>query len=222
MNDRIRVIKISLAFVVILVTIYAVYFTPKAKYQGKEEVIGIMDSIPEIFGRWRGRDVPVEVDEENPLYNFLSRAFARQYFDLYRRDKGVAFILLDAGNFHYPKVCLTGSGAKTTDLAPQKINVGGRDITVQLVLAEDQSSSILTVYWICIDKKLANQWINQKIKQLFYSLFNKQSVGLMVRADVSFKIDEIDEAVEYVEKFFGDIYKHLPEETRDYLFGKKE
>ena len=208
-----------MVYLIIAVGCFFVYFTPKAKYQGKEVVLSVMESVPDMFGRWRGKDVNVDIDEENPIYNFLSRVFARSYRDLYLPEKGVFFMLLDAGNFHYPRICMQGAGVNPQELEPREINIKGRDIPVYLVFSEGEESSNLTVYWICIDKKVVRQWISQKVHQLFYSLFNNKSVGLMIRADITCSMDNIDEGVKYVEKFFSDMYRDLPEESREYIFG---
>jgi hypothetical protein len=211
--------KFIFAFIVVLLGCYLVYFTPKIKYQGKAVVTSLMDSVPEMFGRWRGQDIPVKNDAENPMYNFLSKAFARFYYDLYLPDRGVSLMVLDAGNFHYPKICMTGAGGKTDDLEPRVIEVGGHKVKAYLVFTEYENRSVLTVYWICIDKKVVKDWLEQKVKQLFFSLFNTKAVGLMVRADIRVTRDNVDDGVKYAEKFFNDLYGDLPRETKDYMFG---
>ena len=217
-----KTIKFIIAFLVIAVGCFCIYFTPQAKYEGKGVVLSVMESVPASFGRWRGQDISVKIDDENPVYNFLSEAFARFYVDRYLPSKGVFFLLVDAGNFHHPKVCMRAGGVQTESLAPRIIKVGDEDkeIQVHLVLTEEEKRDSLIVYWICIDKKVIQQWIDQKVHQFFYSLFNKKSVGLMVRADIDCSREDIDEGVEYAEKFFSDMYQALPEESREYLFGE--
>ncbi|HPS20790.1 MAG TPA: exosortase-associated EpsI family protein [Candidatus Omnitrophota bacterium] len=218
-----RILKFAIIFTVLLAGLFTVYCTPKWKYEGKEVVLSVMQNVPDIFGRWRGRNVDSGVNDENPIYNFISKISSKFYYDLYLPERGVMFTLLDAGNFHYPKICMRGGGKETTDFAPRTINVGGKEITVQMVLAEDpkdKKSGNLTVYWISIDKKPVKEWIQHKLHQLVYSLFNRKSVGLMVRADIRCTRDNVDDGVKYVEKFFNDLYKDLPQDSREYIFGK--
>ena len=214
-----KTIRFIAAYLVIAAGCFCVYFTPQAKYEGKEVVLSVMEDVPENFGRWRGKNMSMKIDDENPVYNFLSKAFARFYEDRYLPQKGLFFMMVDAGNFHHPRVCMQAGGVRTESLAPRAINVGGREILVQLVLTEGKDSGSLIVYWICIDKKVLRRWIDQKAHQFIYSLFNKKSVGLMVRADIACSRDSIDEGVKYAEKFFSDMYRNFPEESREYLFG---
>jgi len=217
---NIRTFKFTVSMAIILVAVCIVYFTPKAKHQSsRKEVLSVMGSIPDAFGRWRGRNIDVEIDREQPVYNFLSKALSKFYYDLYLPDKGVFFVLLDAGNFHYPKICMMGGGMKTTDLPQRTIDVQGNKIPLYLILAEGEQSTSLITYWICIDKHLVTRWSEQKIRQLFYTMFNKKSTGFMIRADIICPDGDIDKGVQYVEKFFNDMYKDLPDETREYLFG---
>ena len=52
---------------------------------------------------------------------------------------------------------------------------------------------------------------------------DKQSVNLilLVRVDVPVVLD-VDKSVKVAEEFLNDLYKEVPEEYREYIFGKNK
>jgi len=87
------------------------------------------------------------------------------------------------------------------------------------MLSKKKDERLLSIYWICIDEKMIPSWAEHKIKQLFYSLFNKERVGLMIRVDVS--VDEsVDSSVKICETFLNEMYRSVPDEYREYIFGE--
>lgn len=219
MNNKSKIRGILIAFLILGVSIGYVYFVPKVKYQGKSLTAGILDSIPSKTQNWRGKDARSQnLDLDDEIYGFISRIFAKQYTNIDNSGENLALVVLDAGNFHYPKVCFTGAGFKTEELLQRELNLQSGKIKAHLMLSEKKGARILSVYWICIDKEIIPTWVEQKVKQFFYSLFSKKKVGLMVRVDVSvFK--NIDESLALTENFLNDIYQGVPGEYREYIFG---
>lgn len=73
---------------------------------------------------------------------------------------------------------------------------------------------------MCIDKKMAG-WTEQKIKELWSSLFSKKKVGLMVRLDIPTNQDNIKTSLAIAKKFVEDLDRTLLSEQASYIFGKK-
>ena len=214
-------LNLIIAGLFLVLCVFVVYFMPRAKYTGKAITADILDSIPLNGRHWQGRDIDTEDigDKlEGEIYNFISRIFARQYINSSRPDETVFLVVLDAGNFHYPKVCFQGAGFSPRELPQRELNLQPAKMRVHLLLNEKARESILSIYWICIDKKIVPTWAEQKLKQLYYSLFNKKRVGLMVRVDVPVA-EDIDEAVEIARDFLNDLYQGTPPQYRDYIFG---
>ena len=199
--------------------IYVVYFLPTAKYAGKAITARVLESIPVNTHRWQGRDIEDIGDNmDGQIYNFISRILARQYTNSSNSEERLFLVALDAGNFHYPKVCFKGAGFSTEELPQRDITVAKNRIKAHLMLSSKEDEQLLSLYWICIDKKIVSTWAQQKIKQLFYSLFNKKRVGLMVRVDIPVT-EGIDKSVETVEGFLKELYQAAPQEYRDYIFS---
>lgn len=213
------VFEIALVSVVLVAAIYYVYFVPRVKYAGKALTKEVLDSIPVKGQNWQEAKVQdVNTNLEGEVYNFISRIFARQYENLAEPGQVAFLIVLDAGNFHYPKVCFTGAGFKSEELEARVLNLKSGQLKVHLMLSESKSEGLLSVYWICIDKQIIPTWAEQKAKQLYYSLFNKERVGLMARIDVPV-LESVDVSLKIAENFINDISEAMPEKYRGYLVG---
>lgn len=221
LNKR-AVFGIVLVSAVLVAAIYYVYFVPRVKYTGKSLTKEVLDSIPMKGQNWQGTQIQdVNTNLEGEVYNFISRIFARQYENLAKPGQVAFLIVLDAGNFHYPKVCFTGAGFKSEELEARELNLKQGKLKAHLMFSENKDERLLSVYWICIDKQVIPTWAQQKAKQLYYSLFNKERVGLMVRIDIPVA-ENIDVSLKIAESFINDIYEAMPEEYRGYLVGSQE
>ena len=213
-------ISFFIAVVILCSALFVVYLVPQTKYTSKEITLDVLNSVPKYMRYWRGKDMQSQdAILEGNMYNFISKMVARVYVDTITYRQKVNLIILDAGNFHYPKVCFTGAGFDSRELATRKLKLKSGEIDVRVLSNKKGKEETLSVYWICIDKQVVSSWVEQKIKQLFYSLFNKKKVGLMVRVDVP-KISNIDRGVKVAEEFLNDLYKEVPEEYREYIFGE--
>jgi len=215
MNNTKPLIVIMLLACVMFIS----FAMPQAKYVGTGYISNL--KIPDSFSGWTGKDVREEVGLGNinsATYNFVSGAFASQYTN---PDKGsLLFIILDAGNFHHPKVCFTGAGFEIKELPDAEFRFKDRTLKAHSLYTTKRNSRNLSLYWIVIDKKVAHKWIEQKAKQLFFSLFGKKRVGLMVRIDIPVKGDTINEAASLAKEFISDLNQSLTPKDIDYLFGK--
>lgn len=210
--------KKQLIIIIFLILTIAISFClPKHKYTSPKIISKL--TIPQnINGWWYGNDVSKKLNLQDERYNFVSDVFASAYTNKYRDN--LLFLILDAGNFHHPKVCFGSSGYKIKE-APQPIfKIGGREFRPNILYAQKGDEGLLLIYWICIDKKIVN-WAEQKFSQLWFSLFNKQRTGLMMRLDIPTKENNIPGSISMAEEFLNDLVKNLPQEQADYIFGKK-
>jgi len=209
--------KNRLIVTILLLTLTAAYcfFFPKPKYESPEILSKL--NIPMKMHTWYGKDVSNTLDLKDQLYGFVSEVFARVYMSTYSRET-LLFLLLDAGNFHNPQVCLGGSGYKMKNLGQREFNVLNRKIKANVLHGESETKDLLIVYWMCIDKKQVN-WTQQKIKEFWLSLFNKERIGLMVRLDVPLKNNDIKKGLALTQEFLTDISKEIPSDQAEYIFG---
>jgi EpsI family protein len=207
--------RIILASTLLALTIVVCFALPKPKYRSPDILSKL--EVPLATANWRGVDVSGQLNSNDLRYNFISRIFARTYVNRYRQN--VTFLILDAGNFHNPKVCFSGSGFKPKELTDTPLMVNGRTFKATTVFFEKGPRSSLVLYWICIDKKQVN-WTGQKLIQLWYSLTNKQKTGLMVRLEVPAQPETIDIALKLAQEFVSDIAPAIPKDQAELVFGK--
>lgn len=200
----------------LLILVTAVSFgMPKVKYKSPEIISKL--KIPLYLNNWRGQDISGKLSLGDERYNFISEVFARAYTNKY--GESLLFLILDAGNFHDPKVCFGSAGYKNKDLTDTEFKVNNHIVRASTVFFEKKDGNYLVIYWICVDKKRID-WTRQKIIQLFYSLFNKEKIGLMVRLDIPIYADKTDNAVKLAREFIDEIAVYIPSNQAEYIFGE--
>jgi len=219
MSYKLRPSKFWIVILLLLSSIILSFAFPKAKYEGTGFISQL--KIPDTFSEWQGKDITENLDlsAEEDRYKFISGALAYEYVN--KDGENLLFIVLDAGNFHHPKVCYTSSGFTVKDLKDTEFHTLNSTFKAHTLYTEKGGEGFLSFYWIIIDKKIAHEWIEQKIKQLYFSLFNKKRVGLMVRIDIPAKEGNIKDAIIPAERFISDLSRALPPEEADYIFGGK-
>lgn len=211
-------LKSWIVIILFLFTIVLSFTLPKARYGGTDFISQF--KIPTIMKDWKGEDVSAKlnVDYSDDRYNFLGKATAYEYSNKDRRK--LFFIILDAGNFHYPNICFTSSGFKIRELKKTKFNIGNHTLEAHTLYTEKGQENFLVFYWISIDKKIVPEWVEQKVKQLYFSLFNKKRVGLMIRIDIPVQKDNIEDGFSLAQQFIGKLIQEIPPEQAEYIFGK--
>ncbi|MBI5417740.1 exosortase-associated EpsI family protein [Candidatus Poribacteria bacterium] len=208
--------KIWLVIAVLACSIIYSFLFPKEKYVS-EKILSKLN-IPLVISNWYGKDISKDINTQDMRYNFISEVFARTYVSSAR--EALLFLILDAGNFHNPKVCFGSSGYKIKEISDIKLNYASqKNINAHAIYVDRGTESYLIVYWICINKEISD-WNEQKVKELWYSLFNKKKSGLMVRFDIPTKEYNIENAIKSAEKFMLELRKNITEEQAEYLFGK--
>ena len=212
-----KFMKFWIIIVLLLLTIALSFGFPKAKYVGTDILSKL--EIPYKMDGWQGRDIATELNLQDERYNFVSQIIAREYVNMY--GENLLLLILDAGNFHYPKVCFTASGFKVRELKDTEFYILNQKVNAHTVYTEKNNEKFLVIYWISINKNIAPHWMEQKLKQLYFSLFNKKRVGLMVRLDIPIKGNNIDDAISLSREFINNLSQTLPSEHADYIFGRK-
>lgn len=209
--------KLLLVIILLLLAILISYSLPKAKYTGTGFISTL--EIPKSVSDWMGKDVTTDVGLtlNESKYDFVSEAVAYQYVN--KKGESLLFIILDAGNFHHPKVCFTAAGFKIKELPDTEFSISDRTLKTHSLFTERGRDNFLSYYWIVIDKDVAHEWIEQKYKQFLFSLFGKKRVGLMVRVDIPTKEEDIDDAMMVAKKFIYDISREIQPKNVDFLFG---
>lgn len=207
--------KLLLSSAVLAAAILACFGLPKPKYAGLNILPTL--NIPMEFGVWKARDISAQLQHQGEQYNFISDIFARVYAN--SKGQELLLLILDAGNFHNPKVCYGASGFITADLADTELRVPAKQFKVTTLYLAKGATHLVLAYWLCINKKLVS-WAGQKIQELFYSLLNKKKAGIMVRIDVPAAPENKKSAVELAQSFITDLSQHLSPEQNEYIFGK--
>lgn len=214
-------VKFLIVIILLLSAIVLSFTLPKGtKYVGTNFISQL--ELPYIMTDWQGKDVSsnLNINLGADVYDFLSEILAYQYVK--KDGKSLLFILLDAGNFHYPNVCLNMSGFQVRELDKTELHASGRTFKAHTIYSEKVrgNKKYLTLYWIVIDKEPVPNWVEQKVKQLYFSLFNKKRVGLMARLDIPIKEDNIEDGITLAKRFVSDLSQKLPPEQADYIFGE--
>lgn len=208
--------KQIVVMILLAVTMAAAFGLPKPKYTSPNIIPQL--EIPLVFEGWRGKDVSDELNLGDDRYKFVSKIFSGSYVNRYREN--LMFLVLDAGNFHHPKVCFGSSGFEVKDLPDVEFDVDGRKIKAKALYTRKGDEGYLLIYWIAINKDIVD-WTGQKFLQLWYSMFNKQKIGLMVRFDIPTSEDRIDSSIKLAKEFLAGVAPRIPAGYRGYMFGGK-
>ena len=208
--------RLYITILLLLATILICFALPKPHYESPD-IIGTLD-IPHAMRDWRSKDMAKELNlKQDDRYAFISDVFARLYGNRY--GESLLFLVLDAGNFHHPKVCFGSSGFKMRDLDDTEFSIGDRTFKAKTLLARKGSGGFVVIYWMVINKQRVG-WTEQKFQQLWYQLFNKEKIGVMGRLDIPVEGDNIQLAIDLARKFIRDLSRGIPEDAAEYMFGK--
>ncbi|MDN3515613.1 MAG: EpsI family protein [Candidatus Brocadia sp.] len=205
------------AWIIIALLLSAIIYCfgfPKVKYVSVNMLSRL--NIPFEINGWQGRDMDQEWNIEAEEYNFISQALDREYVNV--DGKNIFLLILDAGNFHNPKVCSNSSGFTVRELHDSEFQMLNRTVKAHTLYIKKGDEGFLISYWICIDKNIVD-WTGQKIRQLWFSLIGKKRAGLMIRLDVPANEDAIEDALRLSKEFVADLAQTIPQDQVGYIFG---
>ncbi len=191
------------------------YGIPRHHYKSSDFLSKLI--VPEAIGPWISRDLSHAFKAGDTRYFFIDKIFARQYAN--DRGQNILFLILDAGNFHHPKVCFKSSGYEVKPLEDITLEAAGHPFQAHVLQMNKGLASVLVIYWMCIDQKPVS-WAEQKWIQFFYSVFQKQKIGLMGRLEIPIPTGNVEEARNLAQTFIHAISPGIPQKHADYLFGK--
>lgn len=212
MNKRSAVVVI----VFLLVTIGFSFGLPKPRYESLDVIKTL--AIPYQVGAWQGRDVQHDLQLMDDKYNFIKALFLREY----RHPSGqrLYLYLLDAGNFHNPKVCLNSAGFTIKDMDDVRIQrPNGTGFNAQSIYIGRQGQGQLVTFWITINGERVD-WLRQKASEFWFSLIGRKKAGLMVRIDSPVPEKILPLGVEGIQNFTSALGAALSESDRNFVLGK--
>lgn len=172
--------------------------------------------IPYELKNWQGIKNDQEWNLEVEKDNYNNQTFKREYVNM--NGKNLFLVILNSGTFHNPKVCSHGSGYEVKELNDTEFQIFNRTIKAHTLYTKKNAEGFLLIYWICCDKNIVD-WTGQKIKELWYSLINKDRTNLMIRLDIPAKDEDIDDALKLAKEFITDFGQVLTSEDAGYIFG---
>jgi EpsI family protein len=211
--------KVLIAVILLIATMAVSNALPKAKYIGTNFITNLQ--VPLTLPGWQGKNVTnfLNLNLEEARFGFINDALAYEYVN--NNAERLLFIILDAGNFHHPKNCFVSSGYDIKEIPDAQFNLKGQPLKAHALYSAKGTQDYIHYYWIVINKNNAHQWVEQKLKQLYFSMLNKKRVGLMVRIDVPVKESNTENAFTLAEQLITDLYDTLGSEQIDYIFGKQ-
>ena len=202
----------------LIATIIIAFALPKWKYKGLDTLKQV--NIPVSMTGWQSKDVSDSLKskmKDQEVYNFVGDVFARVYGNFLGEQ--LLMLVLDAGNFHNPKVCYGASGYKITELDDIDLTAGATKFKAHVLYLEKGDEGLTMVYWICINKKIVG-WTEQKMIELWASILQKKKAGFMVRLDIPTRKGGTDTSLRLAKDFVKDLSRNLSPEQSEYLFGK--
>ncbi|MBL8012725.1 MAG: exosortase-associated EpsI family protein, partial [Candidatus Omnitrophica bacterium] len=121
----------------------AAFLPKKTRYEGLNVLSEIR--IPSEMPGWTSVDISDQIDVNQDVYNFISDVFARIYQNPYGEQ--VLLLVLDAGNFHNPKVCYTSSGYSVKEKESVTLSVDQTKIKANMLDIHRPDRAIFLFYW---------------------------------------------------------------------------
>src|SRR3989304_6725829 len=179
-----------------------------------------LNAIPEEVGEWQ------MIDEQSRMGTSASEFLNDVLFRTYKRGDGKTIMLAIAygadqkQNFsiHVPEGCYRAAGSDVTSIGVvNDADIPGLEVKRLLVRAEEKTEPMQ--YWIVLNGRVITSHFERKIKQVYYSLFNVQAGGVLVRVSSLSNDKDFQKDYEIQRSFINDLYKTVDPELRKLLFG---
>jgi EpsI family protein len=190
---------------------------PEAKYISSEVSSHI--KIPYEIHDWQGIDIKNEWNLEEEEFQLYGQVLEREYTN--GDKKNIFLTILDAHNFHNPKVCSNSTGFKVRELDEQRFHIKDFVLKTNALHIRRDAEGFFLIYWICIDEAVVD-WTKQKMKLLYSSLVNKERVSLMIRLDIPGGPEALGDALGLAQAFITDLFQSLSPEDAGYIFGSTD
>ncbi|OHE59531.1 MAG: EpsI family protein [Thermodesulfovibrio sp. RBG_19FT_COMBO_42_12] len=177
-------------------------------------------AIPEEVGGWQ------MIDEQTSMGTSASEFLNDVLFRTYKREDGKTIILAIAygadqkQNFsiHVPEGCYRAAGSDVTSIGVvNDADIPGLEL--KRLLIRDKEKTEPMQYWIVLNGRVITSHFERKIKQVYYSLFNVQAGGVLVRVSSLSNDKEFQKDYEIQRSFINELYKTVDPELKNLLFG---
>src|SRR4030043_639094 len=177
-------------------------------------------AIPEEVGGWQ------MIDEQTSMGTSASEFLNDVLFRTYKREDGKTIILAIAygadqkQNFsiHVPEGCYRAAGSDVTSIGV--VNDGEMPgLELKRLLIRDKEKTEPMQYWIVLNGRVITSHFERKIKQVYYSLFNVQAGGVLVRGSSLSNDKDFQKDYEIQRSFINELYKTVDPELKNLLFG---
>lgn len=207
--------RIILAILLVVISLSWIYVFKKNQTYQAAGIFQKLD-LPRQIDGWNGQEVKQDLQLGQGLFSYIG---AYQMLKYKHQDGRIIFVtLMDAGNFHHPKLCFKGSGYVAQEHANTLLNLQHKTMSVETTFFKKPRENTLVIYWLTVNQHHVN-WTEQKAWDLLFRLLGKKREGLIVRIDVLTGSQGVNQSIEAVKDFTRSLSEHVDENTRLYLFG---
>ncbi len=213
--NRLQHIKLLIPIGLLIATMALCFGSTHKKYQGTNVLKTL--SLPLDIGNWKGQEVKQQLNLGEGSLAYLGDYQMIKYTN--STHDQIFITLLDAGNFHNPKLCFSTSGYLPMEMPDTEFEISKKKFTAQTIFFRKKNSDTLVMYWLIVDQQQLS-WIGQKSKDLFYALLGKKRVGLIIRLDILTSKSDIKRSVAAAQDFIKNLDIGLNMEQSKIIFGK--
>ena len=217
-NKKVYVTNAVLLFTIIFC--FAFSGAETKKYVNKDIISQL--EIPYQIGDWSGKDVEDDWNLDEKTSSFAEQSINREYVN--KKGESLFLLVLNVSNLHTPKSCASSAGFKIQELDDTEFSIPLHNqgenykIKAYTLHMEKDTNAYLIFYWICIDKKRVD-WVQQKMKLLWFSMFNAERVNIMMRLDIPSNGVNLNDSLKLAREFVTCLGQSFSKETSEYLFG---
>lgn len=208
--------KTLIAIILSVVTFSISYSTPPKLKYASTNVLKKID-LPMTAGDWRGENVDLKLALGEGLLAYIGDIIMRKYIN--SKKQSVYILMMDAGNFHHPKLCFSGSGYTAEDLQDTLLKLPYTEFKASTVYFKKEKADTLSVYWMTIESQRVG-WTGQKVKEFFYSLTGKKRTGIITRFDVYTPESRVNSSLVAVKDLVTALSSNMSREQAELIFGK--
>jgi EpsI family protein len=178
--------------------------------------------IPKEMGEWQMLKQQTGMGKSSS--EFLNDVLFRTY---QRRDGKAIMLAIAYGadqkqsfSIHVPEGCYRAAGSDVTSIGVvNDADIPGLEL--KRLLIRDKEKTEPMQYWIVLNGRIITSHFERKIKQVYYSLFNVQAGGVLVRVSSLSNDKDFQNDYEIQRAFINALYKSLNPELRELMFGNK-
>ncbi|QLG88220.1 EpsI family protein [Chitinibacter bivalviorum] len=182
--------------------------------------------IPEQFAEWKVEPNQVVIEVPAEMQATLNKVYSETISRTYVNKKGERIMMViaygkdqgDSNSVHRPEVCYPAQGFTVEQKIPATFQINERKMDAIRLVAKNAARIEPITYWITVGDYLIATGVEGKLAQLKYGLRGQIPDGLLFRVS-TLGSDKVAE-YEVQKKFINDLYRALPDEKRNFVYGK--